>query len=112
MFKFDKETTDIFEDMLERSILQYDVMRETVEQIVRQNLEGATVLDIGCSKGGALENLVDYDATFYGIDSSKSMIEAFNKKFKNKNNVTGVYGDLRTVTFPYNTITLSISSCV
>jgi len=50
-FKFDKSTARIFDDMLHRSVPQYDeVQRMIVELAQKHALEGTTVYDLGCVK--------------------------------------------------------------
>ena len=49
---FDDKVTEVFDDMLERSIPQYDIMRQAVTSLVKTFIkDGDTILDIGCSNG-------------------------------------------------------------
>ena len=85
-WKFDQEVTDAFEDMLRRSIPQYDVMRAAVNDVgeffVRDGLD---VFDLGCARGEALEHFVrKYGARshFVGVDASEPMVEAATRRFE------------------------------
>jgi len=88
-WKFDEEVTDCFEDMLERSIPQYSVMRDAVFNLgckVLDNhfLSGSTILEIGCSNGLSLEPFVHKYGVYHrykGIDISEPMLEEAKKRF-------------------------------
>lgn len=98
-WEFDESVADCFENMLERSIPQYSVMRSSVANLVYDMIKGQdvvkntfSVLDIGCSDGLMLDTLLkrfgavstavldstDYavakDGRFYGIDISQPML--------------------------------------
>ena len=84
-WEFDKSVTDCFENMLERSIPQYDVMREAVfnlgSQFVRPH---STIIDVGCSKGTAIDpfiNTYHQDNNFILIEPSKPMYEYCKNKY-------------------------------
>lgn len=84
-WKFDAEVTAAFDDMLARSIPQYDVMRKTVFDLgCRFVKSGTSVLDLGCSRGAALEPFVKQfgaNCRFLGIEVSEPMIEAARSRF-------------------------------
>lgn len=104
-WEFDKSVTDCFENMLSRSIPQYDVMRSSVTDlglsVLDKNILPKTILDIGCSNGLSLEPYIDtygINGVYKGIDSSQSMLEDARKRFDNfiKLNVVNIdYMDLR-----------------
>lgn len=101
-WEFDEAVTNCFENMLERSIPQYSLMRTSVanlvyDMIVNQDTKKGiyNILDIGCSDGLMLETLIkrfsEYDTVnstspeydeyeiarggkFVGIDVSESML--------------------------------------
>jgi tRNA (cmo5U34)-methyltransferase len=51
-WEFDTDVTDVFDDMLERSIPQYDVMRDVVFQAASKfQQKGTDIVDLGCSRG-------------------------------------------------------------
>lgn len=98
---FDERVTECFEDMLRRSIPQYDVMRESVGDLVGAAIErhgmGARVLDVGCSRGDAIAALSDrFPGTFFtGIEVSAPMLEAATARFESQRNVAIRESDLR-----------------
>jgi tRNA (cmo5U34)-methyltransferase len=100
---FDDGVTDVFNDMLERSIPQYEVMRETCFNLACQYVKPKTdIVDLGCSRGEAIAGLVRKFGAynrFIGIEVSKPMIEACCKRFEGyiKSNVVEIREhDLRT----------------
>lgn len=83
---FDEAVTTVFDDMLQRSIPQYDVMRRAVfDMACRYAQPGTDIVDLGCSRGEALVPLVDkYGAynRFVGVEVSPPMLEAARERFK------------------------------
>jgi len=85
---FDKEVTEVFEDMLSRSIPQYDVMRDAVYNLgskILENHKPKVVLDIGCSDGLSLQKFVNKygaHARIKGIDISEPMINKAKKRYE------------------------------
>lgn len=108
-WQFDKSVTDVFDDMLERSIPQYSTMRNSVTEIAKHFIQpNYDILDIGSSKGGAIAELVSaYNERnrFLGVEVSKPMIEASRERFKAFKNVEIINLDLRK-DFP------SVTTCV
>ncbi len=110
---FNEEVTRAFDDMLERSVPQYDVMRGTVHDIAvafleAQELEAETaplVLDLGCSRGEMIAMLLEtlrahrLEARFVGLDLSGPMVEAARNRFAEEPHVDVVQLDLRE-TYP------------
>lgn len=84
-WRFDASVTQVFEDMLERSIPQYGVMRAAVEQVAAAYVQpGTAILDLGCSKGDALAGLVGRfgNANAYvGVEVSAPMVSAARERF-------------------------------
>src|SRR6185369_17670344 len=88
---FDDQVTNVFEDMLSRSIPQYEVMRKAVFDTGRQFLDRALaqgkhsiMLDLGCSRGEALAPFVyKYGAQVYfvGVEVSDPMLQASRQRF-------------------------------
>lgn len=119
-WEFDDEVTNIFDDMLERSIPQYQVMRNSVKDLAlhftNEYTSGQiTVLDLGCSRGEAIAGLVQAlpNARFFGWDISDPMIAVAKKRFKYDDNVKIAKKDLRTVhgyDYPDTNIVLAILS--
>lgn len=86
-WEFDAEVTRVFEDMLERSIPQYGVMREAVTAVGMHFVQGKgrQVLDLGCSRGSALAPFVERCgayASYVGVDSSSQMVSHCRERFK------------------------------
>lgn len=83
---FDSDVTDVFEDMLRRSIPQYEVMRDSVTSLAARHVKaGLDVLDLGCSRGDALAPLIDKFgayAHFRGLEVSEPMLSAARLRFK------------------------------
>jgi len=84
-WEFDRQVTLAFDDMLARSIPQYEVMREAVFDVACQfEREGTDIVDMGCSRGQAIRKLMDRFGAhncFIGIEVSEPMIEAFRKEY-------------------------------
>lgn len=87
-WKFDENVVNCFDDMLERSIPQYGIMRKAVFNLgckILDKHKNKTILDIGCSNGLALEPFVHkYGALarFRGIDVSEPMIKEAKERFQ------------------------------
>lgn len=99
-WSFDSAVTDRFDDMLERSIPQYDTMRDLVAEIAGRFLRPrSTVLDIGTSRGEALAQLnpsAHPDTHFVGVECSPPMLAAARDRFAGYGNVTVLDHDLRS----------------
>lgn len=85
-WRFDEEVTRVFDDMLARSIPQYDVMRKAVFDVACRFVQPQTdVVDLGCSRGEAIAPLVDrFGAAnrFVGVEVSPPMLEALRERFR------------------------------
>lgn len=115
-WEFNEEVTSVFDDMLSRSIPQYDIMRDSIFNlgcsILNKNKQ-KSILDIGCSNGLSLERFVNKykeDAKYRGIDVSEPMLNDAKNRFNNyiSSNIVSIENiDLRK-SFPvddYNLIT-------
>lgn len=89
-WEFDESVTNCFENMLSRSIPQYDVMRDSVASLAYDMIynnvtkESFQILDLGCSDGLMLEKLMNkFDGKGYytGCDISKPMLEKAKYRF-------------------------------
>lgn len=119
-WKFDQEVTDVFDNMLERSIPLYNTMRQLVCNIGTQVIKDfnllstKTIIDIGSSKGRALESVYrkNKDCNFIGIEISKPMYNYCLEEYKDIKNITFYNEDLREFypkqSRPDNVLTLSI----
>lgn len=79
-WEFDEYVADVFDDMLARSIPQYEVMRSAVHGIaVARHKPNGRILDLGTSRGAALRDLIytlGAHARYVGIDVSEPMLDA------------------------------------
>ncbi len=82
---FDQEVTECFEDMLARSIPDYETMRRTVFDLAcRYAVAGTAIVDLGCSRGGGMVPLVERLAGqnhFVGVEASEPMYRACCDRF-------------------------------
>ena len=106
---FDKTVTDCFENMLERSIPQYKVMRNCVTDLAfdaitaKPRKQTFQILDLGCSNGLMLESLVSkfeqYELEHYGyytgVDVSEPMLDNARARFAENSCVKILNLDLR-----------------
>ena len=112
-WEFDDAVTDIFDDMLARSIPQYEVMRKAVTNIASEFIKpGGHVVDIGCSRGEQITRLIanhGANCHYHGIEISKPMIDAAKEKFKNHQYVKLYELDLRKDWLTINNISVTLS---
>jgi tRNA (cmo5U34)-methyltransferase len=112
-WQFDEDVALVFDDMLQRSIPQYDVMRATVYELGCHFVQtGTHIVDLGCSRGAALAPFIeryDTDCSYIGIDTSAPMIEAARERFVNAPGVSIRNADLRT---SYPDARASVTLCV
>jgi tRNA (cmo5U34)-methyltransferase len=96
---FDEEVTRVFDDMLERSIPQYEVMRSVVlDTATTFAIDGTDVVDLGCSRGeamGRLETVIESRCNFVGVEVSPPMLKASYERFQDKPHVSVYNLDLR-----------------
>lgn len=83
---FDEGVTTVFDDMLARSIPQYEVMRRACFDVAARYVRPKTaVVDLGCSRGEAIAELLDrFGAAnrFVGVEVSEPMLEAARERFR------------------------------
>lgn len=83
---FGPEVARCFDDMLRRSIPDYDTMRKLVLDLGSRFIqEHSDVLDIGCSRGEALAPFIDrFGAAnrFVGLDESLPMLSECRSRFR------------------------------
>lgn len=114
---FDESVTDVFDDMLARSIPQYDEMRRLVFEVGQRFVRpvGGTIVDLGSSRGEALTRFVDRfgaNARFRGFDVSEPMLAAARQRFQGwEPYVTFERLDLRTG-YPTPTADLTLAVLV
>lgn len=82
---FDEAVANCFDNMIQRSIPDYQNMRSLVFRIAKNFVQPSTsILDLGCSTGIALEPFIEefYNKnTFYGVEVSKAMFSVLTTKF-------------------------------
>ena len=113
IWKFDSQVTEVFDDMLKRSIPGFNVMREITTSIAAKFAISETyILDLGCSKGGAIAKLVevlDESYKFRGIEISEPMRLEAQERFKDsKSRVEIIDMDLR-INFPRDPTSVVLS---
>lgn len=109
---FDEEVTECFENMLERSIPQYTIMRRAVSNLVysiitnKPRKETFTLFDLGCSNGLMLKDIVEkfasdskYNGYYVGVDVSQPMLQKAEQLFSDNDQVQIYECDL-TKEFP------------
>src|SRR5690554_1860175 len=96
-WEFDGEVTSAFDDMLQRSIPQYDIMRMAVTDLACKYVQYKTdIVDLGASRGNAVEPLVKKFGAhnrFVLVEKSEPMIEVCRQKFQGYIN-TGIVNTL------------------
>lgn len=90
-WEFDESVTNVFENMLERSIPQYDLMRKSVADLAYDIINQSDykksvfqILDLGCSNGLMLEALYkrfDGEGNYFGVDVSEPMLKDAKYRF-------------------------------
>lgn len=82
---FDDAVTNVFDDMLRRSIPQYDAMRQTVFDVGCKFVKRDTdIVDLGCARGEALAPFVDRFGAqnrYLGVEVSEPMLAATRQRF-------------------------------
>lgn len=99
-WQFDRAVTDVFDDMLARSIPQYDIMRRSVFDLGVPYVQPESwIIDLGCSRGEAIAPFVERFATtnhFLGVEISEAMYYAARTRFAGNERVVIRQSDLRT----------------
>ena len=84
-WQFDRNVTDVFENMLARSIPEYGMMRTLVFELGAMLVQPDTsIVDLGCSKGDALAPFVRrFGAAnrYIGAELSETMLDAARHRF-------------------------------
>lgn len=111
-WEFNAEVTRVFEEMLERSIPQYQIMRRAVYDVGSAFVSGHAVVDLGCSRGDALAPFVEHCANradaFIGFEVSEPMRMAAQERFADRTDVIISDHDLRDG-IPYLSASLVLS---
>lgn len=90
-WEFDAEVAQVFDDMLARSIPQYDVMRESVTDLAVRFLNRsvpaerpARVVDLGASRGEALAPLVELyhgAVEYHAVEVAEAMLAELRRRW-------------------------------
>ena len=84
-FSFNQEVTEVFEDMIDRSVPGYTTSLNIIQQQTKKHfIEQTTIYDLGCSLGAStfsLLNALNGKSTVIAIDNSESMIRACKERF-------------------------------
>lgn len=99
-WEFDEGVTAVFENMLARSIPDYDTMRNlTVNIGARYVRKGTCIMDIGCSNGLSIEPFIlrfEAENTYKLLDISEPMLKACKAKYKGFSDIMNIENyDLR-----------------
>jgi tRNA (cmo5U34)-methyltransferase len=79
---FDQEVARVFDDMLRRSVPDYEAMRRVLVEIGRSLVQPNTdVVDLGCSRGESLAPFVDRSVRCVGVEVSPPMLAAARRRF-------------------------------
>tara|TARA_R110002096_G_scaffold219113_4_gene407427 strand:+ start:353 stop:1081 length:729 start_codon:yes stop_codon:yes gene_type:complete len=99
-WEFDQAVAEVFDDMLERSIPGFAQMRSLCNDYAAYHLgDYGLVVDLGCSKGGAIAGLLDdpdigWQIGYVGLECSEPMVEQAVQRFAHCSNVTIAQCDL------------------
>lgn len=89
-WQFDEDVTNVFDNMLERSIPEYKTMRALVGDLVYYYSDHATtIIDIGCSNGTGIADMKERNTNncdYVGYEISKPMVDVAREKFANTKN--------------------------
>jgi tRNA (cmo5U34)-methyltransferase len=96
-WRFDSDVTAVFDDMLARSIPQYEVMRKACYDLTLSYLQpNSAIVDIGCSRGEAIAALSQAaQQQIIGLEISEPMLQAARFRFQNVPHVEIRQHDLR-----------------
>lgn len=83
-FRFDGKTAAVFDDMVTRSVPFYDEIQRMVTELTADFAQpGTNLYDLGCATGTTfvlLDDMVDPQVRFVGIDNSDDMLGKARKK--------------------------------
>ncbi len=86
-WEFNADVTEVFDDMLTRSIPGFNDMRELSTALACEFAQdGTAIVDLGCSRGGSLAPILEirlHRNKYIGIEISEPMREAAKQRFAN-----------------------------
>jgi len=84
-FSFNQEVTEVFEDMIDRSVPGYNTTLTIIQQQAKNHyIDGSNVYDLGCSLGASTSSLLkalNGRPKVIAIDNSDSMIRSCRERF-------------------------------
>ncbi len=84
-WEFDGDVAEVFDDMLERSIPQYEVMRDLVDDLLeRYRVERTAIVDLGSSRGEAVARAIDRHGahnTWVLVETAPAMLDALHARY-------------------------------
>ena len=104
-FSFNEEVTEVFEDMIDRSVPGYKSSLKLIENLGNSYFQNnSSCYDLGCSLGAStlslLKAIKKKDGRIYAVDSSKDMIISCKSNFKDSidsNKVNFINQGLETI---------------
>ena len=104
-FSFNEEVTEVFEDMIDRSVPGYKSSLKLIENLGNSYFQNnSSCYDLGCSLGAStlslLKSIKKKDGRIYAVDSSKDMIISCKSNFKDSidsNKVNFINQGLETI---------------
>lgn len=85
-FDFGRQTVEVFDDMLDRSVPFYQEIQRMIGEIASEfAAPGSALYDLGCSTGNTLQAIDPYlgkDIRLLGLDASDDMLERASEKFR------------------------------
>lgn len=98
-WEFNEEVSEVFSDMLSRSIPDYDNMRDLMFRMAKNFVTPySNVLDIGCSTGLSAKGLIECKEAektdFMLIDISEPMIRKCRELYEDRKNVDVLQWDI------------------
>lgn len=112
-WEFNSSVTEVFTDMISRSIPAYSHLRSTILRLIKSDEQrNKVILDIGCSNGIELQELYSIcpeDTHFVGYDNAESFLEECSEKFSSHSRIKIEHLDLEEeFKLPKSTNILSI----
>ena len=89
-WQFNAEVARVFDDMISRSIPDYETMRELTTRLGQKFITPiSNVMDLGCSTGLGVESLIKQNGNvmFYLCDTSEPMLSICRAKYSSMDNV-------------------------
>ena len=89
-FKFDDNVSNVFEDMVNRSVPGYEFLIENIGVLSKKFYQPKTnAYDLGSSLCACSQSILDkvknFNGSLYAVDSSESMINICKKNIRSKN---------------------------